>query len=1003
MADEPVAITKAPTVAVTNLAPPTFDGDYYFEVEWSVPSVANDDQRDDRFEGIKVQFIWSATGEGTDRNGKATYTNVDAILSAGNLPHTGVQATNTDPLNRTQDVAADATSVGYYFDKYAFYPVYSPYDAGRNYATLYANSLTVRVWGWNSHGNGPKVETVYYFARPRSLSNAQYSEKGFSEASITDNVITRSVEMYNGNDSAQRVDARLRLLRERLQISETRGPRVEVYNSSYQDRIRPAPDPDLNTLTAVYTDNEMYTLTQSECIFYQWVLDQRGYHGPSISTINYFVRWPPKPTITKLSYSHSNIYANLYDGYVKISCKAEYADKSVNRWIDQYSKTKTEPDVLYQLQICKDTSVHGQWTDVGDPSRITSAGFTDVYTNAVNTTRGHRTWYRIKATRDGFANYVLYSEPVEAKKFYYETVDVSTFEVTIASAKSDSDGRGVTLDLEWSTADEPDDVKDHGVEVSWSSFERAWESNEPPSTLNVTWDVQNGSTRSNRKATASIRGLEEGTAYYIRARRYADVGEGTEYGPYTYLTEGTTVNTITPVSSIENLILNVESYKKIGDDLYFSWGYDSGSIQTAWQLEYGNGHNIIASGTDSRTYATIPWSTISKLIRNTNSHAFYFRVSMTVGSDWSISSSKKVTYLEPPTVEVSIPSSHYVSKSTKKDITSYVIEKQPLRFVISCACNRALLTVNVVSQGNGVSEPDGYSPQPSGEIVWSNSYTYGSSAMTKDAPRIAGLRNKCKYYLEVTAVDPSLESNTASARIEITPNWNVESWAPAYNSSVEVYTANKTVGIIARKSANADASDTVEIYRITPDGPVKILENGKFGVRYIDRYAPYSNHANLSYRIAARTIYRDVEWIDVPYELSPAIGWNRGEPFYTMSFDWGEKRHLEVPYNLEFQDGYAKNFEAKMNLDGTITGWWNSAVNKTKTLKTVATKFSNPEQIELIRELAQYAGPVFVRTPDGDAFEADVQVTSLDNKYDGLTISVSFKATALTLTDEFKM
>lgn len=1020
MADEPVAITEAPTVAVTNLAPPSFDGDYFFEVNWSVPSVANDDQRNDRFEGIKVQFIWSATGEGHDKNGKSTYTNVNAILSAGNLPHTGVTFPDGDPrrlpLNRVQDVSAEAETVGYYFDRYVFYPVYSPYDSGRNIATLYARSLTVRVWGWNSYGDGPKVETVYYFAYPKNVNDnvTYYSDKGFSEVSISDNDITRSVTMYNGNDSAQRVDANLTLYREKLPISTSRSPTVVADATGYTDRIQP-PDPDVNVLNIGISDAEMYTLSKGEYLSYSWVLEQRGYYGEDVSIGNYFVRWPPQPKITKLSYSNSNVYEYLNSGYIKISFEASYPNKAMNQLADARSinvKNKTEPAVIYQLQRCQGPNTNGQWTDVGSPSRMTSSGFTDLYINAVNTTQGHRTWYRIRAIREGFANneagYILYSNIVEAAKFYYKPVDVSQFEVTIASAKSDSDGQGVTLDLEWSIADEPDDAKDSGVEVSWSDFERAWESNKPPTTLNVDWDVQNGASRANRKATVSIRDLEEGTAYYIRARRYVDLGEGVEYGPYTYLTEGTSIKSITPVSSISSVILNVESYKKVGKELYFSWGYDSGSVQTDWQLEYANAigsssYNVIASGTrDSKTYTVVDWSKMDELIRSMNTHSFLFRLSMSVGSDWATSQSETVTYLEPPTVTVSIPSSHYISKSTG-DITSYVIEKQPLRFVITCACRKALLTVSLISQANGVSEPDGYAPQPNGEIVWSNSYTYLSSAMTKDAPRIVGLRNKCKYYLEVVATDPKLESNTASTRIEIEPQWNVASWAPASTSSVDIYPGTKTAAIVARKLPQADISDSVEIYRVTPDGAVKILENGRFNMTYYDRYAPYSDHADLMYRIAARTIYRDVEWIDVPYTLSPGIGWSRGEPFFTMSFDWAEKRHLEVPYNLEFQDSYTKDFEARTNLDGTITGWWNSAVKKTKSLKTVALKFSDADQIELIRELAQYTGPVFVRTPDGDAFEADVQVSSIDNKYDGMTISVSFKATALTLTDEFKI
>lgn len=1032
-----VNITRRPTVAVTNLAPPAFNGDAYFEISWNVPSIATDEERNDRFETTCIRFIWDARGEGVNTStGKVQNPNVNAILTTGNLhPGSGL---NQEPLNRTQYVDPSATSVGYYFDKNVLFPVYTNYDSGKNRATLFANKLTVQVYGHNSYGDGPVSETVYVFDNPKSFGRDIYEEHGFSEIEMSNNVITRSVEMYPGNDRYQRVDAQLILYRGIFPASAVKSPTTAVYTGNVMPRIRDGQS-DLNTLISTYNDQHIGDLLSNQVLVYQWYLVERGYHGLTNEIVNFYVRYPPTPTIGKISLSEPN---NLQGstGFVTIPFTSKYKTDSLSNTNIVDRRNKLEPDVEYQLQQFKGAATlptNPTWSDVsGASTNVSDSGFTDTYDNA-RPEIGNRLWYRVKATRTfGSTSFTTYSEPVEVSQFFRKAISAATDTAQIRSATSNDDGCGVTLVIDWKEQTGAD-ITDAGMEISWSDFKDAWESNEPPSTLNVDWEgPSTPPTGYQKSATVTIRGLEEGTAYYIRARRYADYGTGTNYGPYAYLTESTSgagVNSveksITPVSKITNLSLNLAGYRKYGEDLYLSWGYDSGTAQTQWKILWqtaNSGNKELASSAgsepDSKTYATIPWSKIlGQVIPTVNSLTIPLQVSMTVGSEWASSEWQSVIYRMPPKITAELMSGSYVPQGTTKDgdIDVYKVNQQPIYFKFSCLYQDAIVTANLVSMGNSIYEPEGHTLQPDGMVLWTNTYkvtastgvtvSYNSTTHLYDVSGasvyipITDMRDNGRYRLEFTATDPQLKSNVSSTSIEIIPAWNISATSPASTSTVVIDDVAKTATITAQAGTGADSSDSVEIYRVTPDGVVKVLENGQFNTAYVDKYVPYSDMAELSYIIGARTLYRQVEWIEIPYTISPTIGWLRGEPFYTMRFDWGNGRYLEVPYNLEFQDSYNKDFEAKTNLDGTITGWWNSAIKKSKSLKTVAVKFSDPQQIALVRELAQYSGPVFIRTPDGDAFQADVQVSSLDNKYDGLTLSVSFKATALTLTNEFKM
>lgn len=79
-----------------------------------------------------------------------------------------------------------------------------------------------------------------------------------------------------------------------------------------------------------------------------------------------------------------------------------------------------------------------------------------------------------------------------------------------------------------------EDTANTGTEVSWSSYEHAWESNLEPSSLLATWDLDSASRSSSWDATQTVylAGLEPGTLYYVRARRYLESTSGTTHSDW---------------------------------------------------------------------------------------------------------------------------------------------------------------------------------------------------------------------------------------------------------------------------------------------------------------------------------------------------------------------------------------------------------------------------------------------------------------------------------------
>ena len=198
-----------------------------------------------------------------------------------------------------------------------------------------------------------------------------------------------------------------------------------------------------------------------------------------------------------------------------------------------------------------------------------------------------------------------------------------------------------------------------------------------------------------------------------------------------------------------------------------------------------------------------------------------------------------------------------------------------------------------------------------------------------------------------------------------------------------------TASIVLPQGGDLASTDRLDVYRVTSDGPYLIYSDASQGEVILDPYAPYGK-GSLAYRVVVRTVDGDLSWTDYPYQLS----------FAALRFDFGS-RHIELPYNIKINDSYSKDFSATRYLDGSIDGFWNAGSMRQGGFTTDLIKIFDRARLDTVRELAHYAGPCFVRTPEGCAFMADVEVNSIGTSYDSLALGISISVTEVELTSEY--
>lgn len=583
------------------------------------------------------------------------------------------------------------------------------------------------------------------------------------------------------------------------------------------------------------------------------------------------------------------------------------------------------------------------WTDVTSDNGWTQ-GLSDTWAQGVSGV-GLHTWYRLKSERDG---YTVLSMPVCAT-----VMDVTSSSTVAGAANIDTiiagaDGKSLAVTLSGKEQD------DEGYEVSWSDEEDAWESTEPPKTFETTRD------------SLIIKDLKEGTRYFVKARAYDVDADGNHvYGEYSG------VRAETPYTTPSTVVLFGDAATARGSALQLSWTYDTEAQQVEWRLVADDG-SVFKSGKETTCACTIIPEEYG------DAESLTLRVEITTGGGWARSDERTFSFADAPTCVLTAPAE---------------LDEQPLTITVASDDGDAV-AVSVTAHGYAGSGIGDARDQMAGDTVWSGTLapSWNVSGQQRSAtlslPSGLELHDGATYIVRASTSDNVTGLSSEPAEAEFSVAWTHTASQP--DVTVIANVADRSAEITVDAPDDYEIGDRFDLYRSTPDGEWLIASAVPFGSTVTDRMAPFSSTGEgLSYVAVTRTADGDsCASDDAEYSI----------PCKALRFDW-DGRFVELPYNFEASDSFEKDSEVRQHVDGSKSAYWNDAVTRSADLSTSVVKFKDAEQQSLVRDMLQHAGSVFVRTPDGLAFSADVRAGTVERSYDTKVVGMSFTAVEHDLGD----
>lgn len=817
----------------------------------------------------------------------------------------------------------------------------------------FLKKVTFRIRGSNSKGKGGWASAERKFTPPKkpTISARTHHED--------QNIVTFTVTADAGTGYAERYDTWVR---------------VTMYNSATGKTTKPVDGRFTGTSNA-YTVSvpDRYSIQAGQYISLKIEAWSRGYAGNSevAGPAWHVIGFPNSPVIKDV------LVPKPVNADTKVVVKIE-TKKSSSRPVDR---------VLLEALVDTDAASAAEAISRSDDWEATGAvgsgDCTALVADAgdIMPSAGKHTWIRVKAWHDIEGVYYSNSVPREMAELAWDAPTAADDACEILSAEPGADGESAVVVVAWDKGE--DDST--GTELSWSDSESAWRSTEPPKTFEFGNDWNENGDEEDRDgwtkwATVIIAGLSEATTH-VKARRFLDPADGERtYGPYC------PVATITPAEMPSTAVLLAPSAVPLGSSATFTWTFDSPSPQRSWQLLVGD--HVLAEGEDAYGSKTVEWEQIADAVEIAESSTIAVRVAVSTGGGSVESEECEVRVVDPPSLTMAAPQT---------------LTEQPLQIQLSTDDPQAVVVVKVTSQGNS-GGPGGSPAQVAGDTVWSalvdpeweGSGTPVVYSCTVTLPEDRPFHHDALYAVEAVARNDETGLSSEPASAEFSVEWAHRATVPPDTVSVTPETYVDGEGRIVRRAtialAEADGmaeTDTYEIYRVTGDGAVLIASGLGHTEAVVDDFAPFGSDEH-AYRVACRTADGDAEFTEYPYELAC----NR------LRFDF-DGTYVECPYDVSAQDGYAKDFESLALLDGSITGDWNEAVSRRASLSTRMIRFTDAAQIALVRRLARHAGPVFVRTPDGSAYEANVDVSGIGDVRRENAIDVAFDAVEIGLTSEF--
>lgn len=523
-------------------------------------------------------------------------------------------------------------------------------------------------------------------------------------------------------------------------------------------------------------------------------------------------------------------------------------------------------------------------------------------------------------------------------------VPQSPDEVTLA--RTDTEGTiRVTWDWAWRDA--------NAAELSWADHADAWESTDAPETFII----------SNLFASAwNISGLDMGKTWYVRVRLI----NGDTYGPYSEMAE---IN-LTSAPIRPDLVL---SQPAVVTDGVFTAYWDYVSSDTTDQSyaeirEVTIENDEVVLGDAIAHVQTAQHVDIERPASWVSGQTYLLCVQVTSASGSQSEWSYPVAIVAAEPVDISITSSSIELIQIDLDDGStrevLALTEMPLSLTVGGVPEDGTTTVIIERASDyRVARPDestfhGYE----GETIAIISQEAGSSFEIDNGNLIGHLDDGAPYRLLVAAQDAIGQTDVAYLDFEV--HWEHQAIMPEARELLH----GSIIEITPIAPTGAGENDTCDIYRLSADKPVLIVQDAEFGTTYVDPYPAMGETGG--HRVVYKTENGDyitagdvIAWLDMQDEYDEACT--------IIDFD-GDQVMLQ--YNLTLANAWKKELTKTKYLGGSVQGDWGQAVNRTTTVKGV-TITDDEDTVASLRRLAEYPGICHVRTPDGGSFCADVQVT----------------------------
>ena len=831
-------------------------------------------------------------------------------------------------------------------------------------------SLSCTVETKNEKGYGTAVKGATKFYKPRAPKLSAFSFEAQTGK------LTITVTTDPGNDMYERYDTRIEVTELNTHRGDTRAVPLTGYPMSTT----------ATEYTVEYNAADLMALGYDEYILIQVKAKARGLAGDSVVvSAQYYISYPAQTSILD-----TNISSEEMSGKCTVFIDTnQHTDKQKQHPVD-HVKLEYLANVVYSDPALIPGDVDWKATNIVDDAQCTALS---VAVTELIPDQGKYTWLRVKSWHMDEDRLFRYSECVSV--MHKEASTAEDEDIEIISAEAGKDGKSVVVLIGWEPQGHTDDAS--GTEISWSDELDTWESTKTPESYMFTWFKNESATGKTgtvyqKSARITIKGLSEGELYYIKARRYleGDVITYSDYSDYASCMTG---------EIPESIVATADKFIASGSSLPVYWTFSGNGIQTRWkivscplggctaaeELLHEHEHVELISGEGSTGFAQIP---AERLEAHAEDGSLTIRVEASAGSEFIHSEWQPVNIAEAPELTIDVDST---------------LTAQPLSFDAT-ATTLCDLIVIVSSNGASGQLPTGILRQTVGDTVHSDVYqpawTEDNDEFTATVEIPVGMDfwNGGTYTLTVTAVDrdTGLKSETIENTISIA--WAREAVDPfdyvtltPIDETDDTGQHRKAVQIELTPPQEADVTDVYDIYRLSGDGAQLIGDGFPLTYTAVDEYAPFGDDLTLYYRIAIRTQDGDVAYSDFEYNADGGY----------LRFDW-DGNILELPYDITITDGYKKSVDIRQHMDGSSDGYWNKNIERTGSLSTDVIRLEQAAEIDLAKQLARYPGVVFVRTPDGSAYEADVQVSDMSVQSRNIT-SIAIDATEVGLTQEFML